>query len=485
MRDTDPSDGYLRPLRDTRDARTKNSFSGGIVLKALTRIETCPGEGIYRRSETVEMNDFPANTEWGIVNVYDDVQYQEVLGFGGAFTESSAYLYAQLSEADKRRFLELYFSRDTGIGYNFGRCHINSCDFSLGVYASVEEGDRTLDSFQLEREKRYILPFLRDAQARCPEELILFASPWSPPAYMKDTRDMLHGGRLLEEYKPVWAHYYARYIRAMAAQGVTIRAVSVQNEPNAVQTWESCNYSAQEEADFIDRYLIDALDAEGLGDVRILIWDHNKESVYDRAKAVLSNLRVNERVWAVSHHWYSGDHFEGLRLVHEQLHKPLICGEFCGPITENVNALAEKYGVEICENFNHFDIASCDWNLLLDQNGGPYHNRTRKTEGGLFENKEDGCYAPILYDTDRGELVVTPIYHYIGHFSRYVQRGARRVATTKHCRELYTCAFVNPDGSRVCVMINTSDKPQFATLRYHGGCTKNVMKPHSIMTLIF
>lgn len=147
--------------------------------------------------------------------------------------------------------------------------------------------------------------------------------------------------------------------------------------------------------------------------------------------------------------------------------------------------MAEKYGVEICENFNHFDIASCDWNLLLDQNGGPYHNRTQKTEGNLFENKEDGCYAPILYDTDRGELVVTPIYHYIGHFSRYVQRGARRVATTKHSRELYTCAFVNPDGSRVCVMINTSDKPQFATLRYHGGCTKNVMKPHSIMTLIF
>ena len=397
--------------------------------KFITKVETCPLENLFFNEESVKMNNFPADTEWGIVNVFDDVKYQEVLGFGGAFTESSAYLYSLMSEEDKRKFLELYFDREKGIGYNFGRSHINSCDFSISIYSSVEEGDKTLESFNLQREKKYILPFLKDALEYCDEEIVLFASPWSPPAYMKDNNSVIKGGKLLEEYKSVWAHYYAKYIKAMAAEGVKISAITVQNEPNAIQPWESCNYSPEDEAEFIDKYLISALDEEELSDIKIMIWDHNKECVYDRAKKIFSNERVNKRVWAVSHHWYSGDHFEGLRLVHEQLHKPLICGEFCGPITKDVNVLAEKYGIEICENFNNFEIASCDWNLLLDQNGGPYHNRTAKTESDLFENKEDGCYAPILYDTDKNELVVTPIYYYIGHFSKFVKRGAVRVAT--------------------------------------------------------
>ena len=123
--------------------------------------------------------------------------------------------------------------------------------------------------------------------------------------------------------------------------------------------------------------------------------------------------------------------------------------------------------------------------MLLDQNGGPYHNRNAKTNGDLFENKEDGCYAPILYDTEKNELKVTPIYYYIGHFSKYVKRGAVRVATTKHNKDLYTCAFVNPDGGKVCIIINTSNKKISANLRYNGGCTRNILKPHSIITLIF
>ena len=453
--------------------------------KFVKKIETCPAENIFFSEEQVELNNFPAKTEWGIVNFFDDVVYQEVLGFGGAFTESSAYLYSLLSESDKKRFLELYFDREMGIGYNFGRSHINSCDFSLGVYSSVEEGDKTLETFNLDREKKYILPFLKDALAYCKEEIVLFASPWSPPAYMKDNNDMLHGGKLLDEYKSIWAHFYAKYIKAMAEEGVKISAISIQNEPNAKQTWESCNYSPEEEREFIDKYLIDALDEEDLSDIKILIWDHNKECLYDRAKKILSNERVNKRVWAVAHHWYSGDHFDSLRLVYEQLGKPLVCGEFCGPITEDVNALAERYGIEICENFNNFEIALCDWNLLLDQNGGPYHNRNAKTDGDLFENKDDGCYAPILYDTEKEELVVTPIYYYMGHFSKYVQRGAKRVATTKHSRYLYSCGFVNPDGSKVCVIINTADKRISANLRYNDGCTRIIMKPHSIITLVF
>lgn len=453
--------------------------------KFLTKIETCPQENVFFGEEQVELNNFPNDTEMGIINVYDDVKYQEILGFGGAFTESAAYVYSLMSKEDKRKFLELYFDREKGIGYNFGRSHINSCDFSVSIYSSVEEGDKTLETFNLDREKKYILPFLKDALEYCDEEIVLFASPWSPPAYMKDNNNMLNGGQLLEEYKSVWAHYYAKYIKAMADEGVKISAITIQNEPKATQTWESCYFSPEDESEFIDKYLISALDEEGLSDIKIMIWDHNKERIYDRAKKVLSNERVNKRVWAVAHHWYSGDHFEGLRLVHEQLGKPVVCSEFCARITRDSNVLAEKYGMEICGNLNNYGIASCDWNLLLDQNGGPHHNRTAKSEKDSIEDKSRGCYAPILYDTDKNELIVTPIYYYIGHFSKYVKRGAVRVATTKYSNDIHTCAFVNPDGGKVCVVINASEKQQKAILRHNDICTKMMMKPHSIITLLF
>ncbi len=453
--------------------------------KFITKIETCPAEGIFMKNETIPAANLPENQEWGIVNFFDDVVYQEVIGFGGAFTESSAYLYSLLSAEDKKRFLELYFSREKGIGYNFGRSHINSCDFSLDIYADVEEGDETLETFSLAREKKYILPLLKDAIEYSGEEIVLFASPWSPPAYMKTTKNMVEGGKLSDEYKALWAKFYTRYIKAMADEGVKISAITIQNEPLATQPWESCCYTPEDEAEFIDKYLIDALDEAGLSDVKIMIWDHNKERVYDRARTILANPRVNERVWAVSYHWYTGDHFEGLRLVHEKFGKPLVSSEFCGVIKEDVNHLAENYGVEICENFNNFQNASCDWNLMLNEYGGPYHNRNRGVKDNDREDKNSGCYAPILYDTEKNELQVTPIYYYIGHFSKYVQRGAKRVATTKHSRWLYTCGFVNPDGSKVCVIINTAEKSNPAFLRYNGESTKLEMKPHSVVTLIF
>ena len=453
--------------------------------KMIKKITTCPKENLFFHESDVQMNNIAGDTEWGIINVFDEIKYQEVWGFGGAFTESAAYNYSLLSDSDKKRFIELYFDRKKGIGYNFGRSHINSCDFSLGIYASVEDGDKTLETFNLDREKKYIIPFLKDALQYCQEEIVLFASPWSPPAYMKDNNSAINGGQVLEEYKSVWAHYYAKYIKAMAAEGIKISAITVQNEPKAVQTWESCFYSPEDEAEFIDKYLINALDEEGLSDIKVIIWDHNKECAYDRAKKILKNKRVNDRVWGVSHHWYSGDHFECLRLIHEQLGKPMICGEICGPITSDVNELAEKYGIEICENFNNFDVAFCDWNLLLDQEGGPFHNRNEETDGELFEKKDDGCYAPIIFDTEKKEMVVTPIYYYIGHFSKFVQRGAVRVATTKFNKDIYTCAFVNPDGSKVCIVINTLDRQISANIRNNGGVTRNIVKPHSITTFIF
>lgn len=450
-------------------------------------IKSIPSENIYFNESVIEAGNKPEKTEKYVVNVFDEIKYQSVLGFGGAFTESAAYLYSLLSNTQKKQFMENYFSREKGIGYNFGRTHINSCDFSLDIYSYVKDGDRELKTFNIDRDRKYIIPFVKDAMQYCSDELVLFASPWSPPAFMKDNDSAVQGGSLKEEYKEVWARYYAKYIKAMAREGITISAITVQNEPIAKQTWESCYYSAEDEKEFIEKYLSPVLEKEGLSEIKIIIWDHNKERVYDRSKKIFASENVKNRVWGVGHHWYSGDHFDGMRLVHEQFGKVLISTENCGPINEDASVLAERYAKEIIGDFGNFTAAFCDWNLLLSEQGGPFHNRSAKTSAGvgiIFEDKSKGCHAPVLFDTQSKELIFTPIYYYIGHFSKYVHSGAKRIATTKYCEQIYTIAFKNPDNSIVLVIMNTADQTLPAVIRHNDVCTLVDVAAHSIMTVI-
>lgn len=443
----------------------------------------------YNVERELEFGNMPESTEWKIANIYTDVKYQEILGFGAAVTESAAYNYSLLSDDMKKSFIEKHFSKKKGLGYNFGRTHINSCDFSLDIYSYIEEGDKELKTFNIERDKKYIIPFLKDIISACEEEIVLFASPWSPPAFFKENESVIKGGRLKEEYKRIWAKYFAKYIKAYKECNINISAVTVQNEPNASQTWESCYYSAEDERDFIKNHLIPVFNEEGLNDIKIIIWDHNKERVYDRAKTILADPVTNERVWAVGHHWYSGDHYNALSLVKERLNKPNICTEFCASMKNtDVLTLAEKYAKNMSENFNNYMIASCDWNILLSSLGGPYHNRTAESvsvDGQVYESKDGGCYAPVLYDKTEKKLIYTPIYYYIGHFSKFIKRGAKRLGVTKYSENFYFSAFCNPDGEIVAVALNPTESDMTVNLRLDGICTKTVLKAHSIATYIF
>lgn len=309
----------------------------------------------------------------------------------------------------------------------------------------------------------------------------------APPAFMKTNESPIRGGSLKEEYKEIWARYYAKYIKAMAEEGIQISAISVQNEPKALQSWESCYYSSKDEQEFIEKYLAPILEEEGLSHIKIIIWDHNKERVYDRAKKIFESEAVRQRVWAVGHHWYSGDHFDGMRLVHEQFGKVLISTEICGSINEDALSLAERYGKELCGDFNNFTAGFCDWNLLLSDQGGPFHNRSEKSvacAGIVLEDKSCGCHAPVLFDTKKNELIYTPIYYYIGHFSRFIERGAKRIATTKYSEKIYTVAFKNPNGQLVLILMNIADEALPAVVRHNDICTELTLEPHSIATVL-
>ncbi|MDZ7792356.1 MAG: hypothetical protein U5P10_01310 [Spirochaetia bacterium] len=235
-------------------------------------------------------------------------------GFGGAFTESAAYVWSQLSKDRQQQIMTAYFDAKHGIGYTFGRTHMNSCDFSLDNYAAVDiPGDKKLWSFSCEREKQYLWPFIHAAYKAAGTDLPLLLSPWSPPAWMKSNQSMNNGGALLPEYRSAWAAYFARYITELRDNGFQVFGVTVQNEPEATQTWDSCRYSASDEALFIREYLGPLLDSQGMQDVGIYFWDHNRDEMFNRAADVLTDPETAQYITGQAIHWYSGDQFDLVR----------------------------------------------------------------------------------------------------------------------------------------------------------------------------
>lgn len=392
-----------------------------------------------------------APPEMQLVKAYPDVLDQQVIGFGAALTEASGYVFSQMNAATQHEFLELCFG-ESGNRYSLCRLPIQSCDFSLvsRAYASEPaDAQDDLDDFTIDDDWAYVLPLVKAAQKVNPN-LEFLASPWSPPAWAKTNRNMLQGGRLRRTFYPTWARMIARTLSAYRTAGVDIGRITVQNEPRARQTWESCVFNADEEATFLHDHLKVALREEGLGHVKTLVWDHNKESALDRAMAVMADPACAADVDGVAFHWYSGDHFEAVRAVRDFIgpDRELIFSEGCdyysagSPSAERSHA--EHYAHELIGDFEAGANAAIDWNVLLDSGGGPNH------VGNV-------CDAPLMYDEETQLLVVRRPFHYLGHFSRFVSPGALRMVTTRYTSELETCGFANPDGSFALVVLNRTD----------------------------
>ncbi len=433
----------------------------------------------FQSTDTYDKVDFvpDISTERGILNIYPEVTYQTVMGFGGAFTEAAAYCYAALSPEEKERLLRAYFSED-GLGYRICRTHINSCDFALDRYVYVEDGDTELKTFSIQRDAKYIIPFIKDAMRYTGEGMTLFASPWTAPHWMKTNGSMIAGGKVKPEYRDVWANYYCKYIRAFEEQGITISAITVQNEPKAIQTWESLEYTGEEEGLFIRDHLYPALKANGLSHIKILVWDHNKERVYDRARDIFSVPGVRELVWGIGFHWYSGSHYDALDVTHTAFpEKVLWETEYCkvlDPKYENFgfddNPLS--YGEELHGNFMHGMQASVDWNLMLDYKGGPYHDR------------QSGCKAPVMVDTEKGCFVYSDIYFNLWHFAHFIKVGAVRVGSSSFDKDVLFSAYQNPDGQLVAVAINQGKAAVSARIRLGKETAPVALPPKSISTFV-
>ncbi|MCX8210533.1 MAG: glycoside hydrolase family 30 protein [Lewinella sp.] len=407
--------------------------------------------------------------------------FQTFLGIGGAISDASAEVFAKLPEEKQEEFLKAYYDPAEGIGYSLTRTSIHSCDFSSESFTYVTDDDKGLKSFNIDHDREYRIPMIKRAIDAAGGELLLYASPWSPPAFMKSNNDMLQGGKLLPEYYESWALYYAKFVKAYESEGMPIWGLTIQNEPMAVQRWESCIYTAEEERDFLKNHLGPTMEEEGLGDKKIVVWDHNRDLINNRANTIFDDPEAAKYAWGIGFHWYEnwagGDPmFDNIGSVNESYPtKNLLFTEGCN---ERFSAEkyqfwpnAERYGRSMINDFNKGTVGWTDWNILLDQNGGPNHV-------GNF------CFAPVHADTDSGELIYTPSYYYIGHFSKFVRPNAKRVSTVSSRSHLLSTSFINEDGTMATVVMNQSDLEITYTLYVESETAEVKIPPHAMQTLI-
>lgn len=419
----------------------------------------------------VEEHDLEAEV-W--LELHPEVEFQIILGFGGAFTESSTHLLMNLSDSKREKILKSYFGKH-GARYSMARVHMNSCDFSLHSYDYVETGDTSLESFSIEVDKDDIIPIIHEAKSYSSNGFDLISSPWTAPPCMKDNKDWF-GGKLLPEFYDVWAEYFIRYIRAYEEEGIDLWGFTIENEPlgNGAH-WESMHYTPEEMKVFVLDHLAPKLEAENLTH-KLLVYDQNRGPELEHwSKELLSDTVLLDKIAGTAVHWYDGtvDWFpESLEMTYELAPDKLIINtEAC--VDNEVPHWKEddwywkkeatdwgyqwapekdkyrhpkyvpvyRYVRDIIGCLNNHVSAWIDWNMVLDKQGGPNH-------------ASNWCIAPIIVDTLSDEVYYTPLFNAMLHFSKFIDPGDLRIQMDIDDEALLGTAVKKESGEYVLVLLN-------------------------------
>lgn len=463
------------------DLLSQKNFTGTKV-----KVYTTASNTDFRLAVTdnLEFKETPQPIESEVsVFVNPQKQFQSFIGIGGAITDASAEVFAKLSADKQQELLNAYYDKEKGIGYSLIRTNIHSCDFSSGSYTYVDEGDKDLKTFSIEHDKQFRIPLIKKANETAGGSLLLYASPWSPPAFMKDNNNMLRGGKLLPEYAQSWANYFTKFIKSYESAGIPVWGITLQNEPMATQKWESCIFTAEEERDFLKNFLGPTMEREGFADKKIVVWDHNRDLINHRANTIFQDPEASKYAWGLGFHWYESwagglEMYENVGMVYEAFpDKHLLftegCAESFRPDGYQTWKNAERYGRSMINDFNNGTVGWTDWNILLDEKGGPNH-------------VENFCFAPMHADTKTGELIYTPSYYYIGHFSKFIRPDAKRISTVSSRSHLLSTTFMNKDGNTVTVVMNQSDL-EIKYKLYVGttSAVELVIPAHAIQSLVY
>jgi glucosylceramidase len=405
--------------------------------------------------------------------------FQTIAGIGGNINDATAEIYAKLPSSKQQDVLKYLFDRNKGIGLGLARTNMNSCEFSSGNYTYVNENDNTLASFNLAPDEQFKIPFIKRALETADGNLKLIVSPWSPPAYMKTNKNRFKGGSLDKSFYQLWADYFVKYIRAYEDKGIPVWGLTVQNEPMIMQDWESCQYTAEEERDFIGNYLGPTLWKNGMKNKKLIAWDYNRDFMFQRASVILRDSSAAKYVWGIGFQWNSNtqepENYENVKRVAEAFpgaRLVLTEASVCPLDTAKYDQWGEKYGASLIKDLNNGAVAWTAGNILLDENGGPNHAGR-------------GCFALIHANSSEGSLRLTNSFFYVGHFSKFIRPDAKRVACSSSKPYLLATAFRNADGSTVVVVMNQGDNETDFRLYLENQTAEVNSLPHSIMTLVF
>lgn len=439
-----------------------------------------------------------------VITLDPDRRYQEILGFGGSFTESSAHVLKDLSEEKRDEVLQAYFSSD-GAAYTLTRTHMGSCDFSLSNYTYANTpGDYALSDFSIDEDRDDLVPLILDAAAVEGADFRIIASPWTAPPWMKDNGGR-NGGSLLPAYYDTWALFFCRYIEEYRKAGIPIWGVTTLNEPlgNSEQ-WESMIFTPAEMARFVKDNLGPAF-AEKNIDARILIYDQNRDHLEEWAYAILGDPEAAQYVWGTAVHWYSSTiewYPEELSRVHERFpDKRLLHTEGCidseVPVWRDDDwywrpeatdwghdwAAEEdkplhpqyvpvyRYARDIIGGLNSYLTGWIDWNIVLDDGGGPNH-------------AGNWCIAPVIARPETDEVYYTPLYYVMRHFSRYIRPGAVRIGVDNGIKGLMVTAVRNPDGGIVAAILNQADRGERFALEFDARFAEIFIPGSALQTVI-
>lgn len=445
-------------------------------------------------SDSVTITLLPADT------------FQTITGFGGSFTEASAWLLNQLSPANRTKILQAYFGKE-GARYSLTRTHINSCDFSRSNYAYANTpGNDSLANFSIAPDKDDLIPMIKDAIAISDDGFKIIASPWTAPPWMKDNNDW-KGGKLLPQYRSTWALYFARYLKAYAAEGIPVWGVTVENEPlGNNNNWESMHYTPDEMTAFVRDYLGPVLEKEKLGAVKILGYDQNRgEELEHWATSMYKDEAAARYFSGTAVHWYASTYevfAPSLQFAHKLAPgKHLINTEACVdaevPVWQDDSwywraeatdwgwdwatekdkylhpkyAPVHRYANDIIGCLNNYVDGWIDWNMVLDRQGGP----------NWFKN---WCTAPVIVDEKNDEVYFTPLYYTLAHFSKFIRPGARRIGFKLNHTALQATAALNTDGSTVAVIFNPQQQPVAFTLHHKDKTQPLIIAANAIQTIV-
>ncbi len=413
--------------------------------------------------------------EFYVVNLYEQEQGRVFDGLGGAATEAAAHVFASMPADKQEELLDCYFGG--GAAYRYLRVSIDSCDFAIGHYEAMSDPtDTELASFSLAHDEKEIIPFILRAQERAGRTLPLMLSPWSPPAFMKTTGERNRGGQLRPEYREMWAEYICRYIEGYEAHGLRVAFLSVQNEPNATQSWDSCIYTGEDERVFVRDFLSPALKRHGLN-VTVCIWDHNKERVYARAMESIQ-ADTQDLIGGIAFHFYTGDHFKALELLSRRFpEKKLIFSEGCmeysrKDVGRDVWMHALRYAHEYIGDIDHGATLLLDWNIYLDQQGGPNH-------------VQNFCSAPVMCDLETKEIIRNPSQQALALIGQTIRPGSVHIASSAWHPEIETVAVLRPEGGAALLLLNRSKDAFPVKPVYCGQVTECTLAPESITAVIF